>query len=285
MGYPADTPSSGNFNLNVKSSIRNAMPLPRRKLLIQQAVILVLACLAGTGVYLLAIAPATPSPRENIDAQLAIENLTGDALVARRAHLAVEHFVKDRNRPPSSLQALVPHYVAEVPRSTESGEPLPYFVKGTSPLLGKAATDALAAEEAAARQATHASSFDEKDITYEAGGRRDPFQPYDFAPKESDEGDGRPALERYELSQLKLTAIIAAGELSSATVEDASGRGFIVRNGTTIGVNRGSVTEILADKITVVETTTDSAGRSKTNTVTMRLRTKEQEELLQRGRR
>jgi type IV pilus assembly protein PilP len=120
---------------------------------------------------------------------------------------------------------------------------------------------------------------------YDAANRRDPFAPYDAAPSQTNEDSDLPPLERYSLSELKLTAIIAAGDLSSATVEDAKGRGFIVRKGSKIGRNRGEVTEILSDRMTVVETVTDSAGRSKTTSVVFKLRTKEQEELLQRSRR
>jgi Tfp pilus assembly protein PilP len=263
------------------------MSRPRRRLVTQQIALLLTALIAGGALYLTLIAPTKPSPRELIDAQLAQANVAGEALEERRTSLAIEYFVKDRNRPPSSLEALVPHYLAEVPRSTESGEPLPYIVvQGTTALVGKAAANALAAQEAIARQTPSPSSpFHAEQFAYNAQGRRDPFKPYDYAPKQEDRQDGPPPLESYELSQLKLTAIVAAGELSSATVEDATGRGFIVRKGTIIGVNRGEVSEILSDKITVMETVTDSAGRSKTNSVVLKLRTKQQEEALQRGRR
>jgi type IV pilus assembly protein PilP len=51
-------------------------------------------------------------------------------------------------------------------------------------------------------------------------------------------------LERISLNQLKLVAIIRASSGNRALVEDSSGKGYIVKNGTYIGLNSGIVTQI-----------------------------------------
>jgi len=60
-------------------------------------------------------------------------------------------------------------------------------------------------------------------------------------------------LEKFDLSQLKLTAVMATSENAMAIVEDSSGRGFVVKTGTRIGLNSGRVVDILMDRIIVQE--------------------------------
>ena len=58
-------------------------------------------------------------------------------------------------------------------------------------------------------------------------------------------------LERVALSQLKVTAIIRSPGGNRALVQDASGKGYVVRKGTYIGLNAGQVIEIDKDRIVV----------------------------------
>ncbi len=261
------------------------MSLHKRRALLRQTTFIAAVILVAGVVYQTSIAPTPAPPHEAINQVLASTDLAGDALEERRASLAIEYFIKDRKRPPSSLDALVPHYLAKVPRSAESGEPLSFVIQGNAALVGQAAQAALKAAQDSARQTPSASAVRDEPFKYPASNRRDPFEPYEISSAEPEDDGDRPPLERYELSELKLTAIVAAGDLSSATVEDAKGRGFIVRKGSRIGRNKGEITEILTDRLTVVEIVTDSTGRQKTNSVTFTLRTKEQEEALQRSRR
>ena len=60
-------------------------------------------------------------------------------------------------------------------------------------------------------------------------------------------------LERISLDQLKLVAIIRASTGNRALVEDAMGKGYIIRNGTYIGLNSGMVTQINANSVIVEE--------------------------------
>lgn len=60
-------------------------------------------------------------------------------------------------------------------------------------------------------------------------------------------------LEKVDLSQLKLVATVRSHNGNAALVEDASGKGFIVKKGTYIGINSGSVVQIVRDRIVVEE--------------------------------
>ena len=63
----------------------------------------------------------------------------------------------------------------------------------------------------------------------------------------------RTPLERIDLGQLKLTGIILRSAGNKAMVEEATGRGYVVIKGTSIGKNWGKVTKILKDRIIIEE--------------------------------
>ena len=60
-------------------------------------------------------------------------------------------------------------------------------------------------------------------------------------------------LERISLNQLKLAAIIRTTSGNKALVEDNTGKGFIIKNGTYIGLNSGIVTQINASSVIIEE--------------------------------
>ena len=60
-------------------------------------------------------------------------------------------------------------------------------------------------------------------------------------------------LEKISLNQLKLVAIIRTSSGNRALVEDNTGKGFIIKNGTYIGLNSGIVTQINASSVIVEE--------------------------------
>ena len=67
-------------------------------------------------------------------------------------------------------------------------------------------------------------------------------------------------LEKIELSQLRLRAIVLAPSGNRALVEESSGKGYILTKGTYIGRNQGVVTEITKDKVLVEETVESIQG-------------------------
>jgi len=69
-------------------------------------------------------------------------------------------------------------------------------------------------------------------------------------------------LEKIDLGQLKLVAIITALGGNRALVEETSGKGYIIKEGTYIGLNSGKVVGIKADKVLVEEEFEDIYGKS-----------------------
>jgi len=113
-------------------------------------------------------------------------------------------------------------------------------------------------------------------VSYDASGKRDPFRPFDFAPKVTAD-DSRSPLERYEIGQLKLTAVLDGFDEPTAIVENAAGRGFTVKRGAKIGPNGGVIAEILPDRLLIDETITDFTGASKTTRIELTIRTHDQQ--------
>ena len=68
-------------------------------------------------------------------------------------------------------------------------------------------------------------------------------------------------LEKLNLSQLTLVGIIRAPSGNRALVQDASGKGYIVKKGTYIGTQSGKVERILDDRIIVEEEGEDIYGK------------------------
>ncbi len=107
---------------------------------------------------------------------------------------------------------------------------------------------------------------------------RDPFQPPNLKPKRVVD-ESRPELERYELSELRLTGVATAADGNlSASIETASGRGFMVKKGSLVGTNRGKIIDISMDRIVIEETVVNQSGQSVTSNFEMSLRgTKERD--------
>jgi type IV pilus assembly protein PilP len=99
--------------------------------------------------------------------------------------------------------------------------------------------------------------------TYDATGRFDPFEPLfkeepDIAVEDTSKQKRKKRvpqtpLERVALGQLKLSAIIRAPSGNRALVEDATGKGYVVENGTYMGLNSGRVIKIERDRVVVEE--------------------------------
>lgn len=112
----------------------------------------------------------------------------------------------------------------------------------------------------------------EKPSGYSALNKVDPFEPL-FKPVPAEkpkppEAPEKPAapqrrltpLEKVDLDQLKLVGIVRTESGNKALVEDASGKGYIVIQGTYIGIHSGKVMDILKDRIIVEEADKDMLG-------------------------
>ncbi|MBW2603948.1 MAG: pilus assembly protein PilP [Deltaproteobacteria bacterium] len=69
-------------------------------------------------------------------------------------------------------------------------------------------------------------------------------------------------LERINLSQLTLVGIIRAPSGSRALVQEATGKGYVVKKGTYIGTNSGKIVTILKDRIIIEEEGEDIYGKA-----------------------
>ncbi|MDO9565192.1 MAG: pilus assembly protein PilP [Candidatus Desulfaltia sp.] len=103
-----------------------------------------------------------------------------------------------------------------------------------------------------------------KTMLYNPEGKIDPFAALFKEEKPAAGGDGEAMgkagiciphtpLQKADLSQLKLVGIIYASSGNRAMVEEASGRGYVIEEGTFIGTNCGRVGRILKDMVIVNE--------------------------------
>ncbi len=104
---------------------------------------------------------------------------------------------------------------------------------------------------------------------YNPSGKIDPFEPLfqekaTVAKKKKIKRKPRTPLERIDLSQLKLVAIILATSGNRALVEESSGKGYVVKSGTYIGINGGKITKIEREQVTVEEQFEDVFGKIQT---------------------
>lgn len=106
---------------------------------------------------------------------------------------------------------------------------------------------------------------------YDPKGKVDPFEP--LLKDESsaaavkvrartDPNRPKTPLEKLDLGQLKLVAIIAAPTGNRALVEESSGKGYIIKTGTYIGLNSGKVVDIKNGKVLVEEEFEDVYGKA-----------------------
>ena len=106
--------------------------------------------------------------------------------------------------------------------------------------------------------------------TYDPIGKTDPFEPLfkekpvPVKKKERKKRIPRTPLERIDLSQLKLVAIILSPSGNMALVEEASGKGYVIKKGTYIGTNAGKVVQIKKEQVIVEEEFEDVFGKVNT---------------------
>ncbi|MEE8557150.1 MAG: pilus assembly protein PilP [Myxococcota bacterium] len=107
---------------------------------------------------------------------------------------------------------------------------------------------------------------------YDPKGKPDPFRSFvkTFLTRRKDESATTP-LERFDLSQLRVTAIIWGNPAPKALIEDPSGKGYIVGSGTAIGKNKGRIIRIDDNLVLVKETYVDFSGKSSSKDIEMRM--------------
>ncbi len=112
--------------------------------------------------------------------------------------------------------------------------------------------------------------------TYNPVGRRDPFAPIVTKEETKAKAGERPPLERYSISEFKLTGIVWGGFGYNAMLEAPDGKGYFVRVGTIIGQNRGVVKKITQDKMVIEEKFKNFSGETERKEIVIELRKKQE---------
>jgi type IV pilus assembly protein PilP len=111
-------------------------------------------------------------------------------------------------------------------------------------------------------------------FSYNPKGKVDPFKPFIQigSPGKAVPGVPKTPLQEYDLSQLKLTAIVYVGNGDSfAMVEDSAGKGFTIKKGTYLGKRGGKVKAVHLDRVIIEEPSSLYGTQSKPREIVMRL--------------
>ncbi len=120
---------------------------------------------------------------------------------------------------------------------------------------------------------------DKEGFEYVLEGRPDPFVPFiskkaatpKLDPNEIiDEEIELTGMRQFEPGQLRLVAILETPRKKIAMVEDVTGRGYTIDEGTPIG-RHGVVSQITRQQVIITETAHTRAGKEIKNTIVMRL--------------
>jgi len=121
------------------------------------------------------------------------------------------------------------------------------------------------AEPPPAAPAGEAAAEGEIAYAYSPIGKRDPFRsPLEEFNRE-DQGQQLTELQRFEIDQLKLVAIVSRVATPYAMVEDPNSKGHTLTRGTLIGKNWGKVSQITGDCVEIKEDYRDYTGRKQSN--------------------
>jgi len=101
---------------------------------------------------------------------------------------------------------------------------------------------------------------------------RDPFRSFVLDRNAELSEQERGPLEQFDLAQLTVVAVVWGTDRARAMIEDPSGRGYVIQEGTPIGKNDGYVTQITDNSVTVLETYVDYLGESTQKSIEMRVR-------------
>ena len=152
-------------------------------------------------------------------------------------------------------------------------QPLPHVSKNNKaqPIKPKTSKDLPATQEkekGSTALAKKAIKIEKEDEHYDFEGKIDPFQPLvsDKAEEEETIDEEMPKriltpLEKIDLSAIKLVAVVRTDAKNIAMVEEASGKGYIVKLGTYMGRNHGRVSEIKSNSIMVRELIKNYKGK------------------------
>ena len=213
---------------------------------------------------------------------------------------AVRLYQKEKGKVPNSMEELRGKYLDAATYKEAKDRDLQYvYIDAKSYRLttGKAGPVQLAAKESNTKEKAGDKTAD-KPLTaeevlptetgwkYDPTGKPDPFKPFILASAATEEV---PVVVRRQLTPLQkmplseiqagLKAIIWGQLGNKALVEDATGKGYVVQEGTYVGQHDGIVKKIYQDRIIVEEYRRDPAkGRLEPTEVVLKLKKVETEE-------
>lgn len=109
------------------------------------------------------------------------------------------------------------------------------------------------------------------EIPYDPAGKRDPFKTFIESAKPERLVAPATPLQSYDLNALRLVGIMMLPGKKVAIVEDPTGKGYYVKEGTPIGMNKGIVVEILNDEVIVEERYLDETATTKKRKVSVKI--------------
>ena len=138
-------------------------------------------------------------------------------------------------------------------------------VEGTAPPAAGEETPPPPPAEGEAKPAGEGEDVAEIAYAYSPIGKRDPFRSLFDQLQREEQNQQLTELQKFELDQLKLVAIVSRIATPYAMVEDPTGKGHTLTRGTLIGKNWGRVAQIKPDCVVVKEEYRDYTGRKVTN--------------------
>ena len=171
----------------------------------------------------------------------------------------------EKNRPFWYLVLLCFAFIFFVMGCGGSPPPSSLPQKGKSPAIAKKVESTKVTEK------KEGEKKEEAEYAYNPLGKPDPFKPFiQMTPSKAySKNVPQTPLQKYEISQLTLVAIIMTPEGNIALVEDSAGKGYFLKKGTEIGKNDGKVKQILRDKVIIEEVYEDIFGQKKINEISL----------------
>jgi Tfp pilus assembly protein PilP len=145
----------------------------------------------------------------------------------------------------------------------------PIAQKLAPPTVGKTLTPQMALPPSTGPSALPAKA----EPNYNPNGKPDPFKPPVLeygGDLKSRQARGLP-LQQFEVTEFELVGIVSGGGENRALVQDASGRGYLIKVGTPIGKNQGRVVAIADRRILIEEKIKDFLGREKSRTIALKI--------------
>ena len=183
-------------------------------------------------------------------------------------------FLFSCEKEPAQKKNLAPAQVSGAISKPANSSPTPKAKQETS--IDQAKTEASEKTEIGSEAQMSATIMElamGQDLQYDSKGKIDPFIPLVRKEEATSQENAPPPeekprrvltpLEKMELSQLKLVAVILMKNKKLAMVEEATGKGYEVGIGTYIGKESGQVTEINPSSIIIREIVKDYKGNRK----------------------